>query len=341
MKTRYDNIQVLRVLACLGVFGTHLAPRIGAKGGLYAVMNFGASGVYLFFMISGFLACGAPELTGRPCLRGTLVYYIRRLCRVLPLYYALIFWQMVLHTFVLRDVAPDPGGLYWVRYFFVTSAFIPAPNDFWGNLGATWTVGLFVVFYLCAPVLVRLAGGSVRRSLCLYLAALALRYVWAGLGLADWMMFFYYLHYFMLGVLLKSLTEKKSPKEGAVYLALLSLAVRFVLLLLGQEVDFFWQLSCLYGIVLLVTLPFSWGSRAGSRIHRAFKALDAHSYGIYLIHAAVMEAVFVLQAHLALPMAAVIFLSVFLTGAGAWTARRLIELPAEKWGRKLVAGIRI
>lgn len=339
MKTRYDNIQVFRVLACLGVFVTHLAPRIGAEGRLYAAMNFGASGVYLFFMISGFLACDSPALQGRLCAGKTLTYYIRRLFRILPLYEALIVYQMILHTFVLRDVAPDPGGLYWVRYFFMTSAILPAPNDFWGNLGATWTVGLFAAFYLCAPVLVRLAGKSVRRSLGLYLAALALRFFWVWLGLSDWMMFFYYLHYFVLGILVKRLAETETPGKAAVKLALLALAVRLLLFFAGQEADFFWQLSCLYGVLLLLTVPFSW--KSGSALRKAVAVLDEYSYGIYLIHAAVMEGISLLQAHIAVPAAAVILLSVLLTAAGAWLARRLIEMPAEKWGRKLVTMIRI
>ncbi len=341
MKTRYDNIEVLRVLACLGVFFSHLAPRIGAKGSLYAVMNFGASGVYLFFLISGFLACDSSAMTGKLRWRETLVYYIRRLFRILPLYYALILYQMVLHIFVLRDVAPDPGGLYWVRYFFVTSAFIPAPNDFWGNLGATWTVGLFAVFYLCAPFLVRLARGSARRSLCLYLAALALRCIWVELGLSAWMMFFYYLHYFVLGILLKCLAEEKGAAKAAIDLALLTTVLRFVLLLFRMEVDFFWQLSCLYGMLLLFTLSFSWGACFESPLRKAVKVLDKYSYEIYLIHAAVMEGLSLLQAHAALPAAAVILLSVLLTAAGAWVSRRLIEIPAGKWGRKLVAAVRI
>ena len=341
MRARYDNIQVLRVLACLGVFFTHLAPRIGAKGGLYAVMDFGASGVYLFFLISGFLACDSPVLTGKLRWRETLAYYIRRLFRILPLYYALVLYQMVLHTFVLRDVAPDPGGLYWGRYFFVTSAFIPAPNDFWGNLGATWTVGLFAVFYLCAPFLVRLAGGSVRRSLCLYLAALALRCVWVGLGLSAWMMFFYYLHYFVLGILMKCLADRKGSAKAAIGLALLAAVLRFLLFLLGLEADFFWQLSCLYGVLLLFTLPFSWEPFSESPLRKAVAVLDEYSYEIYLIHAAVMEGISLLQAHAALPAAAVLPLSVLLTAAGAWLSRRLIENPAGKWGRKLVAAVRI
>ena len=32
MKQKYEHIQLLRALACIGVFITHLAPRLGATG---------------------------------------------------------------------------------------------------------------------------------------------------------------------------------------------------------------------------------------------------------------------------------------------------------------------
>lgn len=182
---KMDSIRLLRVAACLGVFVTHLAPHMGATGWVASAANFGASGVYLFFLISGFLACRTAEIRPGGGLRGVAVYYRKRLLRILPLYYVVILGQMVLHGLILRDVPADPGGLYWLRYFFLTNACIPGPDNFWSNLGATWTVGLFVFFYLCAPLLIRLIGGKIRRAALLYLAAVLLRYGWAASGYSS------------------------------------------------------------------------------------------------------------------------------------------------------------
>ena len=50
MKQKYEHIQLLRALACIGVFITHLAPRLGATGKAAWLANQGAAGVYLFFV---------------------------------------------------------------------------------------------------------------------------------------------------------------------------------------------------------------------------------------------------------------------------------------------------
>lgn len=51
MKQKYEHIQLLRALACIGVFITHLAPRLGATGKAAWLANQGAAGVYLFFVL--------------------------------------------------------------------------------------------------------------------------------------------------------------------------------------------------------------------------------------------------------------------------------------------------
>lgn len=337
---RYDHIQVFRVLACLGVFFTHLVPRMGASGLVYRVANFGASGVYLFFLISGFLACGSRELFWKGRGKDTLAYYIRRLFRILPLYYVVVFAQILLHQVILRDVPPDPGGLYWLRYFLLTDVVLPAPSDFWGNLGATWTIGLFVAFYLLAPLLMRIAR-SAPSALFLYLAAVGLRYVWAGLGLSAYMMLFHYLHFFLLGIWVRYLSERMSPAKGAACMAVLSLGLGVGLSLLHQEGDYFMRLSWLFAVLILLTGDFSWDKSRCHGLGKLFSLLDTCSYGIYLVHGFVLEGIGRLQGHIALPAPFVLCLAVLLTAAGVWAARRLVEEPMEKLGRKLVAGIRI
>ena len=44
MKQKYEHIQLLRALACIGVFITHLAPRLGATGKAAWLANQGAAG---------------------------------------------------------------------------------------------------------------------------------------------------------------------------------------------------------------------------------------------------------------------------------------------------------
>ena len=71
---------------------------------------------------------------------------------------------------------------------------------FWANLSATWTISLFMAFYLLVPVFVRLIRGCTSAFFC-YVLALILRYLSVKTGYGDYMMIFYYLHYFLLGML--------------------------------------------------------------------------------------------------------------------------------------------
>lgn len=379
---KYDNIQVLRVLSCLGIFITHLAPCMGARGLAASAANFCASGVYLFFLISGFLACSSKELGPGRGRRSVLSYYCKRLFRVLPLYYAVILYNMALHGLLLRDVPPDPGGLSWLRYFFLTNAFIPGPDNFWSNLSATWTISLFCFFYLCAPLFVRLigcgekekqsaaederlqksAGQNEKRekrrlygknlsgvfcAAALYLAALFLRYAWVAAGLSSYMMAFYYLHFFVLGMLVWKLSERYSPVRAAVYFGLFAVGLEFVLVISGAGNDYFTVISWFFAEIILLTGRFSWeGGQAalGDSYCPAaglFSVLDAYSYAIYLVHAVVIDGIVLLKAHVELPGIIVLMTAVLLTAIGAWLAHHLIEKPAEKLGRRLVEILRI
>ena len=110
MKQKYEHIQLLRALACIGVFITHLAPRLEATGKAAWLANQGAAGVYLFFVLSGYLACCDRKLptAGKKEL---LTYYKKRLVRILPLYYGVILYNILLHGLILKDIPADPQGL--------------------------------------------------------------------------------------------------------------------------------------------------------------------------------------------------------------------------------------
>lgn len=345
---RYDNIQIFRVLACLGVFITHLAPRMGASGPAARAANWGASGVYLFFLISGFLACGARDIRPGGGVRGILAYYCKRLLRILPLYYAVILYNMALHCLLLKDVTPDPGGLYWLRYFLLTNAFIPAPDNFWANLSATWTISLFFVFYLLAPLLARLSGSCARAGI-LYVLTLLLRYVWVAAGLSSYMMIFYYLHFFVLGMLVRRLAERYRPVKAAAFFAVPAALLWIVTGTVGAGNDSFICQSWIFAEAILLTGGFRWQDtgekeeRGGLRAAAAgiFGALDRYSYAVYLIHAVVIDGIVLLQGRFALPGAAVLALAVSLTAAGARAAHFAVEKPAENLSRRLVTAIRM
>lgn len=389
---RYDNIQILRVLACLGVFVTHLAQRMGITGFWGRAANFGASGVYLFFLISAFLACGSAGCRPGAGRKGVISYYIRRAFRILPLYYAVILYNFLLHTLLLHNTTPDPAGLGWLRYLFMTNAFFPAPDNFWGNLSGTWTISLFVCFYLTAPLLVRAAGvkgaesrknvgsrkdvkrgkdaenrmdakgtgsrvpGSFRisigvvRAAVLYAATLLLQQIWLRQSFSDYMMFFYYLHFFALGILVWQLAACCRPVPAALCLCVILLPTSLLLYALSGGILYFTALSWIFALLLLLTLDFSWERLRMHTEHRAvlravricekgFGILDMHSFGIYLVHGVVMDGMIMLQGRMEFSAFAVFLIVTGATAAGAFLAHRLIELPGEKLGRFLAGRI--
>ncbi|MDO4293916.1 MAG: acyltransferase family protein [Eubacteriales bacterium] len=308
----YDNIRLLRAAACLGVFITHLAPYLGVTGRAAWLANQGAAGVYLFFLISGFLAAGDRRLTaGRREIFG---YYRNRLLRLLPLYYAVILYNMALHGLLLRDVPSDPKGLYWLRYFFLTNAVLPAPDNFWGNLSATWTISLFAAFYLLAPFFVRLIRG-VGSAFFAYALALLLRYLWTAAGLSDYMMIFYYLHFFLLGILVRQIAGRQRLAPRLLLFGAAMAAIAAVLWLTGTRPDSFLLYSWAFGAIVLLTLKLRCSARG-------VLLADAYSYEIYLVHAVVLEGIGLLRAHIAIPAAVVLILAVGLTAAGAFLAKK-------------------
>lgn len=116
MKQKYEHIQLLRALACIGVFITHLAPRLGATGKAAWLANQGAAGVYLFFVLSGYLACCDRKLptAGKKEL---LTYYKKRLVRILPLYYGVILYNICC-TGCFKGYSGRPAGPVLASVFF-------------------------------------------------------------------------------------------------------------------------------------------------------------------------------------------------------------------------------
>ena len=291
---RYRNISVLRVLACLGVFMCHLVPLMGIGGaeaaGLEAlvarVANFGASGVYLFFVISGFLVCASYEKHKQK----PLAYYEGRARRILPQYYLVILYESLFHTFITHNATPDPLGLRWLRYIFMTSAVIPAPDNFWGNLALTWTIPLFVSFYLFAPLFLRLIRGKeadqpagfgepdpaesskkrrnkiqgllssgFTRSLILYICLQIGKHIWLFIGPEGTLSCLYYMHYFVLGMAVWYAVREK--RSAAFAICILSIAV--VMYLGNGSLDYFTVVSWIYAGIILITCRISERNDAG------------------------------------------------------------------------------
>jgi len=126
---------------------------------------FGGTGVYLFFIISGFslsLTMPRHSATQAP----TLSYTLARFFRIAPLFYALLILSL------LRD-----WGMFRVHYsvreilasVFFTFNFLPGHQE--GIVWASWTIGVEMVYYCLFPFFHRL---SLRAKLVLLVGIVAL-----------------------------------------------------------------------------------------------------------------------------------------------------------------------
>ncbi len=173
---RFPALDGLRALAVFAVVLTHTAFTTGRYerglgGSAFARLD---SGVAIFFVLSGFLLL-RPWLTalatGRqgPSLR---VYFVRRFARIYPAYLL-----AVVAAFLLLPANRSAGIGDWVRHVLLVQIY--QPGHLRAGLTQTWSLAVEWSFYLCLPAIAAaIAWVCVRRwrpgGILLVLAVLAL-----------------------------------------------------------------------------------------------------------------------------------------------------------------------
>ena len=165
MREHKQQLDTLRFLAFAGVFLFHADDR---------AFPYGAMGVPLFFVLSGFLITRLLVINEGPSLGASLsAFYARRTLRIFPLYYA------VLCVLLLVGKLPHAG---W--YFaYLHNVYVFHEHAWTGNTHHFWSLCVEEQFYLLFPLLLLatrprwrfllLAGcvvGSVAARVGLYLA---------------------------------------------------------------------------------------------------------------------------------------------------------------------------
>jgi peptidoglycan/LPS O-acetylase OafA/YrhL len=157
------GIAILLVLLCHALFEMHPSSIFLSR--LLTTGRLTWSGVDLFFVLSGFLI-GGILLDSRDSPRYFKTFYMRRCCRILPLY------TIMLLLFSLRFIVPNGlAGAFgkfsqtpipWLSYATFTQNFWMAWNGTFGagTLAATWSLAVEEQFYLTVPLVIR----SIRKS---------------------------------------------------------------------------------------------------------------------------------------------------------------------------------
>jgi len=119
-------------------------------GFLRYIFYFGWSGVDLFFVLSGFLITGILLDTKQD--RGYFRnFWIRRILRIFPLYYAVLF--------VFAFISPHYPvtawfGKYQIYFWTYTSNYLVLEKGFFPPLGHFWSLAIEEQFYLFWPFIV-------------------------------------------------------------------------------------------------------------------------------------------------------------------------------------------
>ncbi|MBI3650458.1 MAG: acyltransferase [Acidobacteria bacterium] len=139
------QLDALRAFAVSGVLLQHFLPAS------IAIAPFGAMGVKLFFVLSGFLITGillkCKEITDttEQSIGFTLRrFYIRRFLRIFPLFY------FVLLLAVIVNMAPARQTFFW-HATYLSNVYITKTGNWPGALSPFWTLAVEEQFYLVWP----------------------------------------------------------------------------------------------------------------------------------------------------------------------------------------------
>jgi len=147
------------------------------------------AGVDLFFVLSGFLI-GGILLDNRNSSRYFSTFYVRRACRVFPLYYAvlalfllgtsLLPWQDLVEwqAWIFGNASPGWAYATFLQNFTMIDSGLGA-----NGMAVTWSLAIEEQFYLVAPMLVR---SSPKRVLPYVLASLVVVAVLVRIALYTW-----------------------------------------------------------------------------------------------------------------------------------------------------------
>ncbi len=274
------------------------APLHTAAGRVAQVLGLCWSGVDLFFVLSGFLIAGIL-LDQREAPNYFRVFYIRRICRIFPLYFLLLGLFVILAATGLgRDprfhaLFADPMPL-WSYAAFVQNIFMglrETSGAVW--LGVTWSLAVEEQFYLVLPLAVFFTP---RRWLPqALLAAVLCAPVLRGLtgGLVGFMGMPWRADSLLMGALLAcgmrtpGFVEGAGRHRGTVRTLLLVLLAGAAVMTWKKHVfgmlNHSW-LAMLYALVILLPLLARDGWLAAGLRHPLLTWLGRISYGVYMFH---------------------------------------------------------
>jgi len=156
------ELDALRFFAFLAVFAFHRMDYVPTDPvqdlWTFRIGTVGAFGVPVFFLLSAFLITELllreRTATGRIHVRS---FYIRRILRIWPLYFAVFYGLALLNHFVPGTGTDNP--LAWLAFtFFSGNWYITLRGWIAGAVDPLWSISVEEQFYLVIPLLASVGG---------------------------------------------------------------------------------------------------------------------------------------------------------------------------------------
>ena len=300
---RLPNLDPLRFFLASTVLLFHL-PQLSRNQGLpffdeLPIYHRGIEAVYMFFVLSGFLII---RIIYRAKIRGAFSikdFYIRRILRIFPLYYLVLGFGLLFYNVILPFLnIPFPINYTWKEAFFFTVFFLPNVFakifDPGGIIAVLWSIGIEEQFYLMiAPMLFLINTKWVLRFLSGLLVVYFILY-WSDILLILRKFTFVYFYLFFGGVV--AILEEKNWLTFLKRSPIIPLFIGITTLLYFIT-DWFlleplWLrdlFTCVLFGLFIHSLAFNnYGVELRSQL---LDHLGHISYGIYMYHAIVLNAV--------------------------------------------------
>lgn len=318
-KNRWPELDGLRGAAILMVMLLHYLPQSRTHEGDFGLLykfaqlfRLGWSGVDLFFVLSGFLIGGILlDVKSSPAYFRT--FYIRRIHRILPIYYLWILLYAGTGYSIMRwGPYADAAGLGPLRvgvyFLFLQNIVSLAPMSYFAQCFVlpTWSLAVEEQFYLVSPLVIRFLTPQrlARALLACVIGAPILRYLVfrlpAGANLANVLMPCR-ADALAMGML-AALAWRGSAKHWLIQ-RISFLKVVSVVLLLGAAAMVKWMpgprnapeaafqyswVAMLYTSVLLISLLDEKSLLARVARWKSLREWGRISYCVYLIHLAIL-----------------------------------------------------
>jgi len=155
-----DGLRGIAIILVMLHHFTYYRPTSGIDEQIVSVLIFFWTGVDLFFVLSGFLITGIL-LDTRGNERYFTSFYARRILRIFPLYYLILFLALVVlpkfpavHTVLIGQDASVDLPPQWPYWLYLTNFSIADRGWVHGWVDVAWSLAIEEQFYLIWPLVV-------------------------------------------------------------------------------------------------------------------------------------------------------------------------------------------